>query len=131
MVIAEKQFDRSDSSAEPSRDQLFSEFEKVKNFTTFGDYNVALVTGWALLEAITRRLVLTNRAGEVKRYLPRTIVETLVSEGLVDDGVGERLMAIVNVRNRLVHGFTGQKVQLADLNILTKVIENLLMGLNT
>ena len=129
LVIAEKQFDGSDASAEPDEKQMCAEFEKVKDFAESGEYNVALITGWALLEAITRKLVLTQKSGEAKRYLPRTVVETLVSDGLLEDDVGTRLLAIANVRNRIVHGYTGLTTQRSDIETLIVAIEKLLKGL--
>lgn len=129
LVIADRQFDKSDASAEPSERQMNVEFEKVKGFVGSGEYNVALITGWALLEAITRKLILTQRSGEAKRYLPRTVVETLVSEGFLEDDVGTRLLAIANVRNRIVHGYTGLTTQKSDIETLVSAIERLLRGL--
>ncbi len=130
LVIAEKEAGSADASAEPDREQLAEEFLRVQKASQLGDLKAAIVLGWALLEAITRRLILNQRTGESKRYLPRTIVETLVSEGFADDESGERLSKLANARNRLVHGFTRLDVEKKDVDFLVQFIRTLMAGVN-
>jgi hypothetical protein len=127
LVVAETADKRGDTVAEPDAGQLRMELDKVRKFLAAGDNKVALVVAWALLEAVTRRLILNQQAGEPKRYLPATIVETLVSEGFVDDE--DRLLRLSRARNRLVHGFTRIDVEDDDMQFLVGIIETLIAGL--
>lgn len=126
LVIAEKDSGSLDADAEPDKRQLAEERTRVQNALQSGDFKTALVLGWALLEAVTRQLVLNQRKGESKRYLPRTIVETLVSDGYASDEVGERLLKLAHLRNRLVHGFSRLDVEKSDIDFLLSVLNKLL-----
>ena len=129
LVIAEKDMKFEDGKAEPDKEQLAEELSSVRDAAQSGELNVALVLGWALLEAVTRRLVLNQKAGESKRYLPRTIIETLVSEGFADDETGERLSQLASTRNRLVHGFTKLELVKEEIDFLLQFIAALMQEL--
>lgn len=116
LVIADKGFGTTDASVEPTSELLIEELSSVQRSADSGEFKIAVIMGWALLEAFARRLILNQKAGEPKRYLPRTIIETLVSEGFADDETGTRLSALANARNRLVHGFTRQEVHKQDVD---------------
>jgi uncharacterized protein YutE (UPF0331/DUF86 family) len=125
LVIAEKLLSNTDASAEPGRHELVHEIEKVRKLSESGDYKSALVVGWAVLEALARKLVLNSKAGESRRYLPRSVVEALVSGGYADDKTGDRLSEISKIRNRLVHGFTKLEVRRADSEFIISFVESL------
>jgi hypothetical protein len=124
LVIAEIMDRHGDTHAEPDKRQLHAELDSLKVLRRAAGDKVALVIAWGLLEAVTRRLYLNQQAGEPKRYLPTTIVETLVSEGIVDDE--DRLLRLAKSRNQLVHGFTGIEVEETDMQFLIGVMEELL-----
>ena len=126
LVVTDTSTKAGDLSLEPDVHQLRAELEKVTASAESGDHKVALVLAWALLEAVTRRLILNNRIGEPKRYLPRTIIETLVSEGFAEDEVGDRLQKIADMRNRLVHGFTRLEVEKKDVDFFIQFIRTLM-----
>jgi uncharacterized protein YutE (UPF0331/DUF86 family) len=117
-------------SSEPDVQQLRAELKKITSLAESGDHKAALVLAWALLEAVTRRLILNRQFGEPKRYLPRTIIETLVSEGLAEDEIGDQLLKLADTRNRLVHGFTRLDVDKKDVDFLVQFIRTLMAGVN-
>ena len=127
LVVAGKGQGNGDIESEPDKQQLQLEIEHAKRLSRSGDLNVALVLAWALLEAVTRRLILNKNSGESKRYLPRTIVETLTSEGFIRDDSVERLLKLADIRNRLVHGFSNLKVDRADVDFLLKFLDGIML----
>lgn len=102
------------------------ELERVAKLVEGGDYKLAVVAGWALLESLKRFLTSNSKDKSVKRYKPSVVVEALVSEGLINDEEGENLRNIAYIRNKLVHGFVNVVVQKKDALFLNSIIETLI-----
>lgn len=130
LVVADTGTKAGDLSSEPDVQQLRAELKKITNLVESDDHKAALVLAWALLEAVTRRLILNRQFGEPKRYLPRTIIETLVSEGFAEDEIGDKLLRLADTRNRLVHGFTRLNVDKKDVDFLVQFIGTLMAGIS-
>lgn len=124
VIVAEKERDRSAMQV-PTKDELAAELDSVKTLIEQGEYKVALPYAWGLLEAISRKLVFDER-DRTTRFLPRTVVEKLTSEGYLNDEMHERLLEISNLRNQIVHGFMGVDVSREKLQTLLSVIQKLI-----
>ena len=125
LVIAEKQLGVADSQYEPSESELVDELSKIEALTEGGSTKVALPLAWGLLEAVTRKLVLNEKLGESRRYLPVSVVEALVSDGFLDDDAGKRLIEIGRLRNLVVHGFARVSISKSDIQFLLKTVRAL------
>jgi hypothetical protein len=125
LIVAEKQGGGADKDAEPSLRGLRDELGKVQELVSEGDGKLALVTGWALLEALTRRLARPELSDSPKRYLPKSVIEILASDGFIDDSETLALSKLVVSRNRLVHGFSNIEVGAAEVSNLISILERL------
>ena len=124
LIIADTERDRA-SLQVPTKAELGAELDSVQKLIEQGGYKIALPFAWGLLEAITRKLVFEER-DRATRFLPRTVVEKLVSEGYLDDEAGEKLFEIGNLRNQIVHGFTRLEVRREHLQTLLGVVQRLM-----
>jgi hypothetical protein len=125
LVIDDQNNGRSDRNAEPTLSRIGDEISKVEKLASDGDLKLGIVAGWALLEALSRKLVFTEKSSTPMRYRPRSVIEGLVSDGFLDDEAGERLVEISQIRNQLVHGFTEVEVSPEDLNFLLRTLNEL------
>ncbi len=125
LIVADRQGIGADKDAEPSLQGLCEELKKFRDLLSGGDRKLALITGWALLEALTRRLARPELSDSPKRYLPKSVVEILASDGFIDDSETSALSKLVVSRNRLVHGFSNIELNVAELSQLLSILENL------
>jgi uncharacterized protein YutE (UPF0331/DUF86 family) len=124
LIVAEGERDRTSLQA-PTKAELQDELYSVEKMIEQGSYKVALPFAWGLLEAISRKLVFDER-DQATRFLPRTVVEKLTSEGYLDDETGEKLVEIAHLRNQIVHGFTRLEVRREHLQTLLGVVQQLM-----
>lgn len=110
----------------PTRDEIVKELKLVRNLVHQGNSKVAILFAWGLLEASVKIVLPNDTIDRSKRYLPRTIVESLVSEGLVDVRRGEMLLEAGRIRTLLAHGMVSKPVPLQVMENLIEVISELL-----
>jgi hypothetical protein len=106
LLLPEQGEERTDPAFRPTLAEVEIELERVRRLVAQGDLKVALPYAWALLESVVRSTLIENGTGTGKRYLPRTVVEKLISEGIVTDDDGAALLNIGQLRNAIVHGYT-------------------------
>jgi REase_AHJR-like len=114
-----------DSELEPDEKGLKTQLAKVISLYESNDLNLALIVGWALLEAFARRISLTSEGDEPKRYKPRSVIEALVSDGFITDSQGDSLSLLSVSRNRVVHGFSKTVVTPLELGPLIEILKQL------
>jgi REase_AHJR-like len=131
LVLADKSKLGLDSALEPDKIGLVQQLAKVQVLANDNDLNLALILGWALLEAYARKLTLTAEGHEPKRYKPRSVIEALVSDGFVSDEQGQSLAVLSVARNRIVHGFSKTIVTPNDVNKLIEILQHLNNEVNT
>jgi hypothetical protein len=115
----------SDRKAEPSLAVIGLEIDKVGKLLKSNDLKLGVIAGWALLEALSRKLVFIEKSAAPMRYKPQSVIEGLVSDGFVSDEDGSRLVGISKKRNQLVHGFTQVDLDPEDMKFLLNTIQNL------
>jgi hypothetical protein len=125
LVIESESDLNSDRSADLTFAMIDVEIAKVRRLVKEKDFKLSVVVGWAILEALCRRLVFDEENTTPSRYKPRSVVEALVSNGFVDDEEGARLLEISQIRNRLVHGFMQVSVDLEDVDFLVSTLQKL------
>ncbi len=110
----------------PQKDEILEELKLVKDLVQQGNSKVAILFAWGLLEASVKFVFPQEMEGGSQRYLPRTIVEKLVSEGLVDSRRGEMLLEAGRIRTSLAHGIISIPVPVNVMEGLIEVISELL-----
>jgi REase_AHJR-like len=115
----------SDRTAEPDIAGLRLELGKVRDLFAKGELQLTVVVGWALLEALTRRLARPELSETPKRYKPRSVIELLASDGFIEDEDVRVLSEIAVSRNRLVHGFTQIELVKNQLSHLVEMLQRL------
>lgn len=126
LYLARPRQETLDAPFEPNKAELLAEWRNAKRLAESSDPKAALAYAWGLLEATARRLVLNERRGEAKRYRPASVVETLVSEGFINDKSGEALSMLASLRNLIVHGFTKADVSEKQIAFLLATIGELI-----
>lgn len=125
LVVVDSAIGGDDASFDLQAKDFDSELQKVIHLAKNNDFKLSVVAGWALLESLKRFLTSLPENTDSKRYRPSTVVESLVSEGLVEDEEGEMLRDISQLRNRLVHGFVNVEVKPKDAENLIETLKNL------
>jgi hypothetical protein len=124
LVLADKEGIEPPASLQPSRREILAGLDEVETLVREGNEQVALLYGWALLEATTRLIIL--REEEEKRFLPRTVVEAVASNAFVTTEEEHNLLEIGRLRTWLIHGFTRVTVSRNHINLLVNVARRLL-----
>ena len=126
LYLAQPRQELVDAMLQPNSGDLDAEILRGRRLLEAHEPKIALIYGWALLEAAARILVLDQTKGEAKRYRPASVVTSLISEGFLTDEDGERLQNLGLLRNQLVHGFTKADVQEGEVTWLLETVEGLL-----
>jgi REase_AHJR-like len=125
LVIDDQNSKHSDLNAEPTLEIIDGEIAKVEALLLSGDLKLGIVAGWAILEALTRKLVFVDRSATPLRYKPMSVIEGLVSDGFISDTAGDNLIEISGKRNQLVHGFTQIEIARPELEFLLEIVREL------
>lgn len=90
---------------------------------TQGHRRAAFIMAWSLLEAAFRSLdgEKTSRA-----RMPATIVQTLAMNGYIKPDVERRLRALIDLRNRIVHGDLVVEPALEDIEVILAAVDKTL-----
>lgn len=124
-LIIDDDSNGSDLKAEPSLEVIALEIDKVVALLKSNDLKLGVIAGWAILEALSRKLVFIEKSKAPMRYKPQSVIEGLVSDGFVSDEDGSRLVGISKKRNQLVHGFTQVDLAPEDMKFLLNIIQDL------
>jgi hypothetical protein len=121
--------DTSDSlakSADPEVAGLKDDLEDIESLIHQGNAKVAVPYAWGLLEGAARKLLFDEDAVTGKRYLPKTIVDRLVSEGYLDDKTASDIYSISRLRTWIVHGYTNVSIENGQLETLLVLVRRLI-----
>ena len=124
LVLADKEGVEPTQSLQPSRREIVAGLDEVEALFEHGNRQVALLYAWALLEAATRSVVL--REQDEKRFLPRTVVEAVASNGFVNSEEEQTLLEVGKLRTWLIHGFTRVAVNRTHINFLLEIVRRIL-----
>lgn len=129
LYFAKESRELLDALKEPNQQELLSEIKRARDVAANSEPRAALVYAWGLLEAATRRLVLNERRGASRRYLPSSVIEALVADDYISDEQSAELSRIAGERNLIAHGFTKVDVSKADIDFLLATIESLVSNI--
>lgn len=106
-------------SATAMRDRS-KELSKLFNAELFGP---ALLICWAMLEGVARANFPVRLQ---KPQAPKSVVQTLEAEGLIDDLEAANLRVLADKRNRLIHGRLEEDIEKSDILMFRDIISRLI-----
>src|SRR5262249_30274006 len=106
----------------PAPASVRSGVDEVRTLIAQGHRRPAFIVAWSLLEAALRaRDGKTNIA-----HTPGAVIQTLATNGYIEPDVEQRLRALIDVRNRVVHGDLMADPATADIELVLSAIEETL-----
>lgn len=106
----------------PTLRRIEDAINEVEELRQSGRLQAALVMGWAILEGIARSL-LPDQLGRPQP--PRTLIETLASNGLLTPQEADTLRSIAAVRNATAHGQLDAVIEPERLEALVGALRTL------
>jgi hypothetical protein len=109
-----------------SRQEIAERKEKSEHLIAIGELEAAFLSLWSIVEALMRR-----QAEEVlipiERFPPVSLIKHLFSQGELSIEQFDKAISLVEVRNRLVHGFQTQELDksVIELQALADDLMNL------
>jgi uncharacterized protein YutE (UPF0331/DUF86 family) len=100
-----------------------SRVSEVRALTTHGHHRPAFIMAWSLLEATLRTL---SGATVVRPATPGTVVQALAMNGYIEPEMERNMRALVDLRNRIVHGDLAAEPATADVELVLSAIEETL-----
>jgi len=86
----------------------------------------SLILCWSILEALAR-LYFPDRLQ--KPQLPRSVIQELAADGIVDPDEADFLRALINTRNAIVHGSFGTETEERDVRRFLRIIQRVIRDL--
>lgn len=90
-----------------SRQEIAQRKEKSKHLIAIGESEAAFLSLWSIVEALMRRQA-EEALIPIERFPPVALIKHLFSQGEISIEQFDKAMSLVEVRNRLVHGFQTQ-----------------------
>jgi REase_AHJR-like len=109
----------------PEKFQVDEAIKEIRDLERAGFLKAAMLEGWAVLEALARRIYKSDIRVSLKPLSPVSVIERLAMEGLLSDTDAKRLRALSSIRNSVVHGDLNVSVSEDDLSYLLKSIEKI------
>lgn len=88
----------------------------------------ALLICWALLESVARGYEPIQLS---RPQAPKSVVQFLESQGLIDIQEAHQLRALAEARNRLIHGWIEESISEKDLKDFLTIVQRLIRGLTS
>jgi len=130
-VIYADSFDSEDESyIEPEIYQISEAVKKAEKLNRAGFKNEAFISYWITLEALT--VLLSNNISKTNTPIlsPKSLVSFLEQHGYSSFKDSEKLRIYANIRNKLVHGDLGLKVQSKDIKNMSAIVNKLVLELD-
>jgi uncharacterized protein YutE (UPF0331/DUF86 family) len=96
--------DETPPIAKPTPAQLQTTFGEIEALTKAGHPAAALVTAWAVLEALARLVSIDGEARTPRTSSGTQAVQTLAEQGYIENEAAENLREMAKLRNAVVHG---------------------------
>jgi uncharacterized protein YutE (UPF0331/DUF86 family) len=100
-----------------------SRMREVRTLITQGHCRPAFIMVWSLLEAAFRTL---DSATVTRPATPGTVVQALAMNGYIEPEMERNMRALVDLRNRIVHGDLAAEPATADVELVLSAIEETL-----
>jgi uncharacterized protein YutE (UPF0331/DUF86 family) len=99
------------------------QLNEVLKLSTEGHYRAAFVIAWSLLEAALQSVDDTDVS---KPRMPGTVVQALAMNGSISSETERRLRALIQLRNRIVHGDVTAEPTAEHVMLVAEAIEDTL-----
>lgn len=107
---------------------ILARAEEASELTRAQFYGPALLICWSLLESVAR----SYSPSELSRpQAPKSVVQFLETQGLIDTNEGHRLRRLADARNRLIHGYVEESISDQDVRGFLAIIQRLIRDLVT
>ncbi|HUY92807.1 MAG TPA: hypothetical protein VMV10_28965 [Pirellulales bacterium] len=111
---------------EPSEEDFRHQFDTVQRLLAANVNQQALVLAWSVLEAAMRRRLQAEGEEAGWGSSPRTMMNELLSAGLLSNSVFRDLEGLFQARSAIVHGFTTPIIDAKAVNFILDVARKLL-----
>jgi uncharacterized protein YutE (UPF0331/DUF86 family) len=111
---------------EPSEGEVRSSLDDAERMLRAGFVTQSLIAAWAALEAAMRHRLRAQGSEAGWGTSPRTMLNELVSSGVLSMSVFRDLEALFQLRNVLVHGFSAPAVEPRAVQLLVETARRLL-----
>jgi hypothetical protein len=111
---------------EPSEDDIRRDLEEVERILKAGFVKQALIAGWATLESVMRRRLRADGEAAGWGSSPRTMLNELYSDGILEGSVFRDLERLLQARNAVVHGFATAEIDDSAVQFLIDTAQTLL-----
>ena len=86
----------------------------------------AFIAAWAALESAMRHILRSRSLDAGKEFSPRSMLNELLSSGIVDYGDSKDLEYLFQLRNMIVHGYSVPAPKPEDVQFLSEIVRRLL-----
>lgn len=94
------------NASEPSDEDVRQSLKDVEQILRSGFVREAMISAWGALEAAMRKRLQTDGQKSVRESSPRTMLNELYSNGILETSEFRHLEGLFHARNAIVHGFT-------------------------
>ncbi|MFL6858832.1 MAG: HepT-like ribonuclease domain-containing protein [Allosphingosinicella sp.] len=99
------------------------QLNEVQNLSAQGHHRAAFVMAWSLLEAALQSV---DDAEASRPRMPGTVVQSLSMNGFISPETEQRLRALIELRNRIVHGDVTAAPTPEHVDLVARAIEDTL-----
>jgi hypothetical protein len=110
---------------EPSPEYVESLLAEARRALDLDQNRAAFLVAWSAVETAMRTAARREDL-DIERGVPRFVLTTLYSDGVVSDEDYERLRVCLNKRNRLVHGLPVDQLEPGEIEFLIECARHLL-----
>lgn len=121
-VIFARPINSTETLPSSSQNTIISTIAEILKLKKSGLNRPAILLAWATLEALSR-LLIPEKFGRAQS--PGRLIEVLASDGYVTPSEADTLRALMQARNKLIHGDLDQFVDPQDLNSMLRVLTTL------
>lgn len=124
-ILYTSDFDRSGLNPVPP-ERIEAAVRETNDLAATGHASAAFLLGWSALEAITRRLLPSDRPEARGPISPNELIEVLAREGLIDQPSARELRDLIDLRNSIVHGDLSVEVDESAIATILRILQGLL-----
>jgi hypothetical protein len=109
----------------PTPEQVEARLKELQALVEAGHYAPALMTGWAVMEALARLASADSSTGRFETFSPVQAVQTLAEEGYLEHEAAESLGKMAKLRNEVAHGDLSVDVPAEQVELLLQQLRTI------
>ncbi|MBI3468271.1 MAG: hypothetical protein HY000_35150 [Planctomycetes bacterium] len=111
---------------EPSEEDIHRAIADVEEMVRVGFVQQALIAAWAVMESAMRRRLQADGQDSAWRSSPRSMLNELYSDGVLQRSVFRDLEGLLQARSAIVHGFAPPVIDSSSVGLLVDTARMLL-----